>query len=222
MSDAVITTRPDTSDMIRVHRVFRQAFAVAPHLLGSVAADDVEQVRRITTFYTGVLLMVRFHHEGEDALLWPRLRERCADGLAAVSHAAGQHDRLHDGLQGAEQQLTRWSACPTLDGAASLAGALAELAADLTVHLDDEERTILPLIEEHLTAEEWHQLPAHGVEQWRRHAPELRWLAVGLLREQQDPELRASLNAAMAAPVREWWLNEGQPMFDQFIIDLRR
>jgi hypothetical protein len=40
-------------------------------------------------------------------------------------------------------------------------------------HLDNEEETVLPLIGEHLTIEEWGELPAHAM---RNYSGERIWL----------------------------------------------
>lgn len=206
--------------MGRAHAVIRDAFASVPQLLGALSEDDPTQVARVATYYEAVLLFIHIHHEGEDALLWPRLRERCPDDTEAIDHAVGQHERLMVDMAAAESRLVTWREDSTIDRAAGLAGALAVLGANLVAHLDDEERTILPLIERHLTVEEWHELPAHGAQQWRARAPHLRWLVMGLLRDQQSPEVRAQVEAAMPEAVREYWVSEGEPRYRDFIANL--
>lgn len=222
MSDTVSLTRPDTSDMKRVHCVFREAFAVAPQMLGSVADDDVEQIQRIATYYEAVLLFLHVHHEGEDELVWPRLLERCPAETAIVQHAADQHQEVLGHLTAAEELLAVWKEEPTLDRAGVLAAALATLGAHLARHLDDEEHTILPLVEEHLTVEEWHQLPAHGMQTGGQRAPHLMWVVIGLIREQMTDEQRAGMDANMPPPVHEFWASQGEPMFREFVAALRR
>jgi len=221
MSNDVLVARPDTTDMARAHAVIRQAFASVVELLGSVEGNDAAQVSRIATYYSTVLLFVRIHHEGEDELLWPRLRERCPAAAATIEHAAEQHEQLLGDLASAESLLVAWQSDPAIDRAAALAAGLAVLGANLTMHLDDEERTILPLVEEHLTVEEWDQLPAHGSLQWRQRAPHLRWLVIGLLREQQSAELRARIEASWPEALREYWSGEGERTYRDFIAGLR-
>lgn len=221
MSDAASLTRPDTSDMKRVHCVFREAFAVAPQLLGSVAVDDTEQVQRIATYYEAVLLFLHVHHEGEEELLWPRLLERCPAEAALVQHSADQHQDVLGYLTQSDELLSAWKAEPTLDRASVLAGALATLGAHLATHLDDEEQTILPLAEEHITVEEWHQLPAHGMQTGGQRGPHLMWVVIGLIREQMTEEQRAGMDANMPPPVRDFWFNQGEPMFRDYVAKLR-
>src|SRR3954452_20256580 len=91
MADVVALPRPDTDEMVRVHCVFRDGFALAPQLIGAAAADDADQVSRIATYYEALLLFLHVHHEGEDEILWPRLLERCPSDSAVINLAADQH-----------------------------------------------------------------------------------------------------------------------------------
>src|SRR3954465_3538552 len=89
---AAALTRPDTSDMVAVHRVFRESLGVAPQLIGSVSEDDVARVAAVAGYYGDVLAFLHVHQEGEDALLWPKLIARCPEQAELVRHVAGQHD----------------------------------------------------------------------------------------------------------------------------------
>jgi hemerythrin-like domain-containing protein len=221
MADVVAPPRPDTNEMVRVHQVFREAFALAPQLIGAVATDDVDQVGRIATYYESVLLFLHVHHEGEDEILWPKLLERCAGDAAVVNLASDQHKGVLGDLAKAEESLAAWREQPGTDRGAELAAALATLGANLVVHLDNEEKTILPLVEEHLTVDEWHELPAHGMRTGGQRAPQLMWLVIGLIREQMTDAQRAGMDAGMPPPVREFWVNQGESMFLDFIGKLR-
>src|SRR3954452_11404627 len=108
MADVVALPRPDTDEMVRVHVVFREAFALAPQLIGAVANDDVDQVSRIATYYEAVLLFLHVHHEGEDEILWPKLLERCPADAATVNLAADQHHGVLGDLATAEDSLASW------------------------------------------------------------------------------------------------------------------
>jgi hemerythrin-like domain-containing protein len=218
---ATALTRPDTDEMVRVHRVFREAFALAPQLIGAVRVDDVDQVSRIATYYEGVLVFLHVHHEGEDELLWPRLIERCQGEAAVINLAADQHQGILTDLSNAETLLAVWREQADTARGAELAAALATLGANLVVHLANEEKTILPLVEEHLTVDEWHELPAHGMQTGAQRAPHLMWLVIGLIREQMTDGQRAGMDAGMPPPVRDFWVSQGEPMFLEFIGKMR-
>lgn len=216
---AAALTRPDTTDMVAVHRVFRESLGVAPQLIGSVPGDDSERVAAVAGYYADILAFLHVHHEGEDELLWPKLVERCPDDADVIRRIAGQHEGVLTAMQAAEAHLETWKAEPTTDNGATLAAALITLAVGLGAHLDEEERVILPLAADHLTQEEWGALPAHGLQNFRG---ERIWLVLGLIREQMTDEQRAAMDAHMPPPVREFWLNVGEPQFVRFITEIRR
>jgi hemerythrin-like domain-containing protein len=216
---AAALTRPDTTDMVAVHRVFRESLGIAPQLIGSVPGDDVERVAAVAGYYSEILAFLHVHHEGEDELLWPKLTERCPADADVIRRIAGQHEGVLTALQTAETHLDVWRAEPTMDNAATLASALITLAVGLGAHLDEEERVILPLAADHLTSEEWAQLPAHAMQNFRG---ERIWLVMGLIREQMTDAQRAAMDAHMPPPVREFWVNAGEPQFARFIAEIRR
>jgi hemerythrin-like domain-containing protein len=219
MPDVFAPSRPDTSDMIRVHRVFRETLGRAPTMIGSVNVDDSNRVAAVATFYANILAFLHVHHEGEDELVWPKLLERCPEHAATVRLAADQHQAILGQLEAAAAQLGEWQQDPTTSRSAALTAALVTLSAGVTEHLDNEERTILPLAEAHITVEEWGQLPMHGMKNFRG---DKLWLIIGLLREQMTIEQLANMDARMPPPVRQYWVEQGEPMFRQFVTELRR
>jgi hypothetical protein len=219
MSAPAALTRPDTSDMVAVHRVFRDSLGVAPQLVGSVPGEDADRVAAVGGYYSDILAFLHAHHEGEDELLWPKLVARCPADAEVVRRIAGQHDAVTVALHTAKTALETWQAAPTIDNAATLAAALITLAVGLGAHLDEEERVILPLAADHLTAEEWAELPAYGMQHFRG---ERIWLVLGLVSEQLTDAQRADMQAHMPPPVREFWTDVGEPQFVRFIADIRR
>jgi hypothetical protein len=212
------TARPNTSDMIRLHRVFRDAFGCAAQLVGSASTDDPERVACVAAYYANVLAFLHAHHEGEDELLWPKLMERAPAQAAMIARIAGQHEGVLTWLEAAEIRLADWVADPNIDRGAALASALATLGAELGLHLDDEERHILPLAAEHLTVAEWGELPGHGMRAFRG---DKMWLVLGLIQEQMTPEGIAEMDAHLPPPVREFWTTAGRPQFESFVAALR-
>src|SRR4051794_18746758 len=76
MSELAAPVRPDTRDMVAVHAVFRQALATAPRIVGGASRTDRQHAANVASFYANLLAFLHVHHEGEDALLWPKLLER--------------------------------------------------------------------------------------------------------------------------------------------------
>jgi hypothetical protein len=92
---------------------------------------------------------VEFHHHAEDGELWPKLRERVIDEQdnAAIDEMVRQHLLLAPALD---------AVAGALDGRADLAVAVDGLTTSVEEHLTHEERAALPLVEHHLTDQDWH------------------------------------------------------------------
>jgi hemerythrin-like domain-containing protein len=219
MPDTAATVRPDTRDMISVHAVFRQALAAAPRIVGGASRNDPQHAANVASYYANLLAFLHVHHEGEDALLWPKLLERAPAQAAKVQQIADQHGAVSGLLATAEAELAEWAVEPNTDHGAKLAGALVMLGFELAEHLDMEEEFVLPLAAEHLTVEEWSELPAHGMQHF---SGDKVWLLLGLLFEQMPPGAPELALAKMPPPVAAFWHNEGQDLFDAFVADVRR
>lgn len=218
MTENRTTALTDTSDMVRVHRVFRESFATAAPLVGSVAPGDADRAEVVGSYYANVLAFLHSHHEGEDELVWPKLLERCPAEAETISRVAQQHQTVVSSLEAADARLAEWRADPQVESGASLAAALATLGAELAAHLDDEERVILPIAAEHMSPQEWGELPSHGMAHF---GGDKIWLILGLIQEQMTPELIAHMESMMPPPVRDFWISTGRPQFQAFIAQLR-
>jgi hemerythrin-like domain-containing protein len=213
-----VTTTIDTSDMAAVHQVFRDAFGSPADLIGTVGSEDVERQILVGDYYSEVLALLAVHHEGEDELVWPLLRERAPESLELVDSMEAQHHQIHADVDSAVEAVSAWSAAPHQDTADALVAALEGVNASLIPHLDREEREILPIAARTMTQEEWGALPQHGSMNFRG---EKLWLILGLIREQMTPEQLAGMDAAMPPPAVEFWQTAGQGMFDDFVGRLR-
>ena len=208
----------DVSDMYAVHQVFRDAFGSGAQMVSSVGEEEIERQILVKDYLSDVLALLAVHHEGEDELVWPLLRERAPEHTALIDEMESQHHQIHADLDRAEAALAAWSEHPDESTSAALAAALDAVDATLVPHLDREEQEILPVAAATMTAEEWGQLPQHGTTHFRG---ERIWLILGLIREQMTPEQLAHMDAAMPPPAVEFWQTAGQGMFDDFVGRLR-
>lgn len=214
---AVDRPRPDTQDMKAVHQVFRDAFAAADRLLGSVPARDTARAAQVHSFYTNVLSFLHGHHSGEDELVWPLLTARCGEAAAEVERIAAQHAGLDPAIERAEVLLAGWAVTPDPALGAAAAQALTQLGELLVTHLDEEEEVVLPLAAEHLTMEEWGALPAHGMKSF---TGDKLWLVIGLLRDRMTQEQRDLMLAHMPPPVVDFWQSVGERSYRDFVAEL--
>jgi hypothetical protein len=209
---------PDTSDMVAIHNVFREALASASTLIGDVPAGDTSRSATVGSYYDNILQLLEVHHEGEDEILTPRLVDRCPDEAALVQRIAAQHQEVPVPLQQAEEALRAWAASADPVMAAEAVATLEALSDVLVPHLGEEEMSILPLAAAYLTAPEWGELPSHGMQHF---GGDNVWLILGLIREQMTENQRQLMLAMMPPPVAEAWQNVGEQAFLSFVGELR-
>lgn len=206
------TPLTDTSDMLGVHAVFREALEHAPARFA--ATVDADRIDTVGTYYDAVLRLLHAHHEGEDELLTPLLNQRCSgDELTAVNRIAAQHGPVTECLQRAIARLAEWRAAPDAESAAALRSALADVQVALIPHLDEEERVVLPIAARRVTREEWGALPGHALRQF--DGADL-WLVLGLVFDELPDEQVAAAQAHMPPPLLEAWTEHGRPSYEAF------
>jgi hypothetical protein len=206
---------PDVTEMTAVHRVFRNSFAAAPGLIDGVKDGDTARAAVVGSFLTNVLGFLHVHHGGEDDLLFPKLLDRATD-KELVARIAGQHHDVDRAFGATESSLAAWTSAPDAASGAALRDSVAELQDVLLAHLDEEESTILPIVAEHITAEEWGELPGHAMGAFEGDV----WLILGLVREQMNEEQRDRMFREMPPPVVEAWKTVGLPAYRQTVADL--
>ena len=195
-----------------MHGVFRDTLGASPALVGGVTEDDPERVALIANYYENILSFLEAHHDGEEKIVFPLLRERCAGQDALVDHMDDQHHEALALLANARTSLAAW---PGGGGAARQAARddLAALHTHLLEHLGEEETKVLPLAAENLSVEEWGQLPAHGMANFRGDKI---WLILGLIRERMTDEQRTAMLEHMPPPAVEMWTGFGEQAFADY------
>lgn len=208
----------DTSDMIGLHNIFREALSHAPTLVGTTPVDDTTRAELVGSYYDNVLRLLHAHHEGEDELMTPLLAARCEPGeVTDVERIAAQHESMLRDLQVTEECLAVWRRTPAAQQRDHLLAAAAALQTSLTAHLGEEELVILPIAARHLTAAEWAQLPQHGMATFTGDKP---WLMMGLVRDQMSPTQAQHMDTSMPAPVAAMWRASGQPTYTSYLTAL--
>ncbi len=215
----VMTTlpKPDTSDMVAVHQVFRSSLAAAPALVASTRADDPRRTL-IADYYANVLAFLEVHHEGEETLVFPLLAERASQDRDLLARMAAQHAQVIGMLDDTRRALAGWSDQGD-QAAVAAAGALVALGDALSVHLDEEEADLLPLAVAHLSMEEWGALPGHGMANF---SGDKIWLILGLIRENFTQAQCDAMLEHMPPPARAMWETTGESAFTSMIAEVRR
>ncbi|WP_432991521.1 hemerythrin domain-containing protein [Dactylosporangium sp. CA-233914] len=209
---------PNTQEMVVIHRVFRRELAAIPGLARAVASGDAARVRVVAEHTGFVLGFLHAHHSGEDELLWPLLLRRAAPAAALVHTMQEQHHGIEERADAAAEALRAWSATLTAAAGERLAAAVDGLREALLVHLDLEEREILPLVTRHVSAAEWAALAEHGKNATpRRQLP----LVFGAMLEGATADERAALLAAVPAPIRFFLRTAGARQYRTHVTRLR-
>lgn len=99
----------------------------------------------------------RLHHPKEDEYLFRFLRLRHQDAQAILDELQQEHARGADLLEGLRQALTQYRLDLNID---PLDVALRGYADFYFAHMAKEEKIVLPLAAEHLTAEDWSAIDA--------------------------------------------------------------
>jgi iron-sulfur cluster repair protein YtfE (RIC family) len=204
--------RPDTNDMFAVHGVFRDSLGAAPGLVGGIAPDDAERVALIANYYENILSFLESHHDSEEKLVFPLLRERCEGAGPLMDQMAEQHEEALALLDEAKSSLAAW---PSGDAAAQAAAQapLDALCSHLVEHLNEEEQKVLPLAAANLSMEEWGALPGHGMANF--HGDKI-WLILGLIRERMTEDQRTAMLAHLPPPALEMWTGFGEQAFKDY------
>jgi iron-sulfur cluster repair protein YtfE (RIC family) len=214
MTDAA---RTNTADMYAVHGAFRTVLPEGQALVDA-AGDDPGRASSVANFYDNVLDFLHVHHTGEDELIWPRLLERCPAEAAEVQRIAAQHDEVTELLAEARSRLAAWAQSNAASDGRAAGESLAALEAALRPHLEEEEQRILPLCSEHMSAEEWAQLPVHGFSHFAGDKP---WVILGLIMDQLTDDQRAEMLAHMPPPARDMWEGFGSAAYAELKASLR-
>ncbi|WIM93164.1 hemerythrin domain-containing protein [Actinoplanes oblitus] len=206
--------RPDTNEMVIVHRVYRRELRLLPPLVLGVAAGDRARARELAEHCRFLTTALHHHHSDEDALLWPWLTGAAEVSAEVTERMQRQHDRAAALLTEVEQLAPRWAADADPAVRHELAQALTALHAVLVEHLDDEEANLLPLVTEYITVAQWSELSRRG----RRSMPMRQgFVFLGLMLQDASPAERAGILAQMPAPVRFLFARMGLPAYRRYV-----
>ncbi|MGP4111435.1 hemerythrin domain-containing protein [Streptomyces sp. 4N509B] len=141
--------------MILAHRAMvRDLDRIARTAAELAERPDAERVRALRAYGLRIAEIIHHHHEGEDDILWPALKERGADE-EALELMQREHADLHRGLDEMRESLE------ALGEDAAGAGALEKAARAthdlLREHAADEERELAGRLAPALDAAVWKQ-----------------------------------------------------------------
>jgi hemerythrin-like domain-containing protein len=208
----------DTWEMPIIHRVFRREFGLLPKIIRAVQPGDLVRAKKVGNHARELLTALHHHHSIEDELLWPALNERVTFEKPLVERMEAQHASVGSLIYQAQVLIPKWSKTGDLLTGRDLAEVLEHLATELNAHLADEEEHILPVVEQHITADEWQRLGDRGM----ASIPRNRLLVqLGHILEDTNPEERARFLGKVPLPGRIAYRLIGERKFRAETADLR-
>ncbi|MFD5073966.1 hemerythrin domain-containing protein [Streptomyces sp. NPDC058371] len=180
----------DLTVMYAAHDAFRRDL----ERLAEAAARGTADTPPVHAGWDNFRRQLHIHHTAEDSDLWPRVERAVADrpqDVALLAEMEAEHARLDPLLTAVDQALHQ--------GSADIAALVHALAAALGDHLEHEEKSALPLIQEVLTPADWGAFTGRMRETQglRGAAVFVPWIVDGI-----PPADRASFLGALPPPVR--------------------
>ncbi|MBO3750372.1 hemerythrin domain-containing protein [Streptosporangiaceae bacterium NEAU-GS5] len=215
-----ITTyeRPDTHDMVVVHRVFRRESRLLGELVTAVRPGDTARAEILAAHYRDYATALHHHHTAEDELVWPKLLARVDLEADLVLRMEAQHERISATMDQIEPLLPEWERSADPGVRDRIAAALADHHAALVEHLGEEEAHILALIEEHLTKPEW---DAVGESASKDTPKDKLLLMLGAILEEATSEEAAHFLGRVPLPGRLAWRLIGRRQYAKWAALIR-
>ncbi|GIJ46769.1 hypothetical protein Val02_36550 [Virgisporangium aliadipatigenens] len=213
-----LTTLPYAQEMNMIHRVFRREAAQLRAAVAATPGGDAVRagvVAGVIREYVGGL---EHHHATEDAMIWPLLHARAGAREDLVERMEEQHHVLDATLAVVLAHAGRWAHGARAEDREALVEAFDEHVAVLAEHLDDEEKLVMPIVEEHLTPDEWEAVGRRGLENVPRSQV---FIALGAILEDATPQERAYFLAKVPAPGRLLWHLIGRRQYRRWTRRLR-
>jgi hemerythrin-like domain-containing protein len=152
----------DAGEMVLVHRVFRRAFDELPALITGTAVGDIRRARAVADQLNLVIQVLHHHHAAEDEMLWPKLSARVPLAANRIHQLEEQHAVIAAMVDSVQRARLDWVRAARPDTAVRLVDVVINLGYAVGEHLDDEERDAVPLIEKHITEDEWQAMLKRG------------------------------------------------------------
>jgi hemerythrin-like domain-containing protein len=136
-------------------RDLRRLAGLAAAIAAGSQQCDQRRARAIARYVAKVMDSVHEHHSAEDEVLWPVIAASTGDGvdLGELSDDHSALDPRMDRIRAAASALATEPASE--DAATGLAIGLADLRDLLEEHIADEERTVFPVMLEHVSVTDW-------------------------------------------------------------------
>jgi hypothetical protein len=149
----------DMVNMYVFHFAFRRDLGRFLEVVPRTPVEDAAAWRRLAGRWDLFADQLHHHHEAEDAVLWPWLRERVAgDDVAVLDAMAAEHDAIDPALAAVAPAFQALTAGPDAQAKADLLAALAEAHECLDRHLAHEETDAIRIMQAVMSDADWKAL----------------------------------------------------------------
>jgi hemerythrin-like domain-containing protein len=150
----------DMSGMYLAHHAFRRDLRRFAAAARSTPVEDAAAWRELAGRWGRFAKILHHHHTVEDEAIWPPLLARvAADGAPGdretLEAMEAEHDLIDPLLEACAEGFAGMAAAPSPATRDQLAADTATTRDTLAHHLRHEETEALPLVQRHLTTEEW-------------------------------------------------------------------
>jgi hemerythrin-like domain-containing protein len=192
----------DMQMMYVMHHAFRRDLRRFADAVRRTPLDERATWRLLDERWQLFAEVLHKHHSGEDAGLWPWLRERVGqDDRATLDAMEAEHEEIDPLLESCAAGFARLAEAADEDARAALAVRVVAARDSLARHLEHEETDAITLIQALMTAEEWRALEA---EFFQEKLP-LRYVAQVVPWAAYDVP-RAALDRVFAEAGRGFWV----------------
>jgi hypothetical protein len=206
-----------------VHRLVRRELRLLADLATWAPDDEAERTATLARHAELVGKVLLHHHAVERDSVWPALlRTVPADALDEVRVVLGEWTtrcgRIDHMLRDVATAARQWAVAATPPSRRAFASACRGLADAVDVQTDDEECTLLPLLEAHLEPADW---AAIAQSKHCRLTAREQLLVLGLALEDSCAADRARLLGGLSPATRSAWRFYGERQYRTAVVRLR-
>jgi hypothetical protein len=202
-----------------LHQLVRRELRLLADLVPWAPADEAERTAALVRHADLIGRVLLHHHQVEREVVWPALLSAAPHGArAAIEDWTVSCGRIDHMLRDVATAGRQWQVAGTVSARTAFASACRALADEVDTQTAEEERTLLPLLDAHLAAEDWAAIAARshcrlsGAEQL---------LVLGLALEDSCAGDRARLLGGLPRSVRLAWRLHGRRAYRAAVVRLR-
>jgi len=152
---ATPTTPADLRMMGIVHDALRRDLSRATAALSAAPYPEGDRRAALGSHVVWLMGFLEAHHHGEDAGLWPLVREREPAAAALLDDMEADHEHIAPLVAACADAARAYGNTDSSGARAALLSALENLTDALLPHLDREEAEVLPIVSVSISDAEW-------------------------------------------------------------------